>query len=504
MSKSAVFIDVSGLFRAHWHSSEGQEIGEAFSRTVAQVHRLRQGHDFCAVCCDAPPYRRKAISAEYKSKRDAPPPQLVEQLKRTKDRLIADGLLLWESPGYEADDVIAWATRCAVAEELAVTVVSGDKDLLQLVNDAAGVKVYSPISQKSYDEAAVREKFAVPPGQIRDLLALTGDSSDNVPGVPGVGPKTAAKMLADFHTLENLLANTDKVPGKAGESLRASVEAVKLAKRLITLETDVPLDFDALYAERAAKPLGPANEWDEASILEKKPVEEPRQEPIQPTQSTEPLTTDPVPEQEAHRPIVIREPHQVTQLALRPAEWAIALEPTSSRDAYIMAKYLHNSRLFGNLPNPDAVFAIVLRGRSLGLDAVTSLSNFHIIDGRPTMHAALIIGLVHRSGKAKYFQLTKSTADEAAWKTHRIGDPEPVEISFSVEDALAAGLLERHNGGIRGVSKSGRASNWDKYRRTMLRWRAGVELARAVYPDVTTGLYTPDEMSDGTAEGVES
>lgn len=502
--KTLILIDVSQIFRAHWHSTEHQEIGEAFSRTVAQVHRLRQGYDLCAVCCDSPPYRRKELSAAYKAQRDAPPPQLVEQMRRTKERLAADGLLIWESPGYEADDVIAWATRCAVAEELTVRIASGDKDLLALVNDAAGVSVFSPISQKTYDEPAVLEKCGVPPFKIRDWLALVGDTSDNIPGVPGVGPKTAAKLLADFGDLETLIANAAKVPGKVGENLRANIDAARLAKRLVTLETDVPLDFDQLFVERAVQPLvepppmteddmqdddAPDETGDDMGLLSAPP---PKTENAQQQQAQEPKSPE-----SPKTALVVRDPTQAIQLAAKPVEWTMALEPTNTKEAFTMAGYLFNSRLFAKYGNQEACFAVLLRGRSLGLDAVTSLANFHVIEGQPAMHAALIVGLVLRSGKAQYFQLIESTDDRATWETHRVGNPKPVSMSFSIDDAFRAGLVERHGNGYRGVSKSGRSSNWDKYRRTMLRWRAATELARSVYPDVTTGLFTPDEVSEG-------
>ena len=101
---------------------------------------------------------------------------------------------------------------------------------------------------------------------------------------------------------------------------------------------------------------------------------------------------------------------------------------------------------------------------------------------------------------AAYFDLVESTRDRAEWVTKRKGSGRETKLAWTIEDAHAANLVEKSGGGdFRGISRSGKPSNWDKYRRTMLRWRAGTELARAVYPDVTAGIYTPDELADGPA-----
>jgi hypothetical protein len=163
-----------------------------------------------------------------------------------------------------------------------------------------------------------------------------------------------------------------------------------------------------------------------------------------------------------------------------------------------MAKALYNSRLYSNFPSHEAIFAVILRGRSLGLDATTALANFHVVEGKPTMSATLIVGLVLQSGKAEYFDLLETTDERAEYLTRRKGSTQEVKMAFTLADAIAAGVLEtQRDGTVRGVSRSGKPSNWDKWRRTMLRHRCAVELARAVYPDVCAGLYTPDEISEG-------
>jgi hypothetical protein len=152
-----------------------------------------------------------------------------------------------------------------------------------------------------------------------------------------------------------------------------------------------------------------------------------------------------------------------------------------------MAKILFDSRMFGQFPNPQSVLSIIMRGRSLGMDATTALSNFHVIEGKPTMHASLIIALVLNSKKAEYFDLVETTDKLSTWVTKRIGRS-PVTLSYTIEEADQAGLLK--------PTRSGKPSNWHTRPKTMLRWRCSTELARIVYPDITTGLYTPDEIEE--------
>lgn len=509
--KRLALIDLNGLFVRNWFAGADKELSFAFEVTVSGVRKFAEGFDHVAVCVDAPPYWRKDIHAEYKSNRPKAEPQMIEQLRRVEARLDADGYCIWKCPGYEADDVIATAVRIAADDGLDVVIGSSDKDLLQLVDDARGVSAVSIVQGVRYDEAAVTAKFEVPPSLMRDMLALWGDKSDNVPGVPSIGPKIAAKLLADFGSVKGILASCDQIKNdRIRDLIFQHAEALRLSHQLVGLKDDAPICFEDCKKPRIAKPLTGAHGFEEAEFSDDDASEKqeevsdvqasPDQQPGQPATVAAPEPSDvkqPAPLNGNGKPAPERDAIS-TALAVRPPDWNQALEPTNVRDAYKMAVRLHESRLFASYGNEDAVFAVILRGRTLGIDAVTALSCFHVIEGKPVMHASLIVALVHRSGKAKYFQLVESSSTIATYVTHRIGDPEPVKMSFDVQDALAAGLLEQTaNGHLRGVSKSGKPSNWDKYRRTMLRWRAATELARAVYPDVVTGLYTPDEVSDG-------
>jgi hypothetical protein len=141
--------------------------------------------------------------------------------------------------------------------------------------------------------------------------------------------------------------------------------------------------------------------------------------------------------------------------------------------------------------SPEAALMILMTGRSLRLDSATAMRGIHVVKGKPTLSAALIEGLVLASGKCEYFQLIESTSERAVYETKRIGAPKEVRMSWSREDSELAGLMK--------PSASGEPSNHVRRPRTMFRWRCVAELARAVYPDVTMGLYLPEELeeSDG-------
>lgn len=491
--KRLILIDLSGIYWSAWHASGDQELSTAFEKTVSKVHALRDGFDLCAVCVDHPPYNRKSLLQAYKAQREAHPPQALEQLERVKRRLDADGLLLWSAKGFEADDVIATAVQLAVRDQLAVVVASSDKDLYALIDDSRSVAQLTLNSGELMNEAACRAKFGVSPMLMPELLALMGDTSDNVPGIPGVGPKNAAKLLEKHGpTAEDVLQNADNIENeRMRNAVLGNIDSVRVARQLVQLALDVPIDWDALYAERAPKPLNQNQDWTDAEFEEDPPVAAAEKQP-EPEVKSEPQQEEP---QRAKALAIVRGPAF--------GEWSLALEPPSARDAFIVARKLHDSRLFGNFGSAEAIFAIIIRGRALGLDAGTALASFHVVEGKPTMHAGLIIGLVLKSGKAEYFDLVETSSSTATWATKRRGARHETKLTWTIEDAFAAGLVERAGNGFRGISRSGKPSNWDKYRRTMLRWRAGVELARAVYPDVTMGLYTPDEASDGQSDVLE-
>ncbi|MCU0685243.1 MAG: DNA polymerase I [Polyangiaceae bacterium] len=184
---------------------------------------------------------RSEIDPRYKAHRPAPPPELIKQMVRCRELVEAHRMPVVQLDGFEADDIIATAVKAARAAGLRAVVVSADKDLMQLVGD--DVVLWDTMRNKVYGPEEVREKFGVPPALVRDALALMGDASDNVPGVPSVGPKTAAELLLAHGSLEGVYANLDKIARKKlQEALRTNEGEARLSQRLVTLREDVPVD----------------------------------------------------------------------------------------------------------------------------------------------------------------------------------------------------------------------------------------------------------------------
>jgi len=200
-----------------------------------------------AVVFDASgPTFRDALFEQYKAHRPPMPDELRAQVEPLLEAVQGLGLPLLRISGVEADDVIGTLTRTARAQGLQVRVSTGDKDMAQLVD--AGVTLINTMSGSVMDRAGVKAKFDVWPEQVIDYLALVGDSADNIPGIPKVGPKTAAKWLGQYGTLDELLAKAAEVPGKVGESLREHQGILPLSRELATIRCDVELGvaFDSL------------------------------------------------------------------------------------------------------------------------------------------------------------------------------------------------------------------------------------------------------------------
>ena len=204
--------------------------------------------DYLAIALDPPgPTFRDALSADYKATRTAMPDDLVRQLPYVRRLFEALRTPVLEVKGFEADDVLATIVDKALAQpEIEVVVVSGDKDLLQLVGPR--VRVLSVAGRTGepvlYDEAKVRERWGVEPGQIADVLALMGDSIDNIKGVPGIGEKTAVKLIGQYGSVERLYENLTLIPGKLRETLAAGRKDALLSRELALLNREVPLAVD--------------------------------------------------------------------------------------------------------------------------------------------------------------------------------------------------------------------------------------------------------------------
>jgi DNA polymerase-1 len=191
---------------------------------------------------------RNDLYPEYKANRSECPPELSEQMPYFRELSRALGLPVLECPGWEADDIIATLTSKLSAQKMPVVIVSGDKDLMQLVTD--DVQIWDTMKDARYGPPQVAEKFGVGPDKVTEILALTGDSSDNVPGVDGVGPKTATQLIQKYGSVEGVIANITTLKEdaeirnrkKIAESIEAHIERLRLARRLVEVAHNVPLD----------------------------------------------------------------------------------------------------------------------------------------------------------------------------------------------------------------------------------------------------------------------
>src|SRR5210317_1745337 len=200
---------------------------------------------------------RHDIYKDYKANRPPMPADLREQLSPLKEICNAMGMPVIEIPKVEADDVIATLAMMGSQQGIPIVISSLDKDLMQLVEDPL-VKMMNTMNNQIYDVAGVEEKFGVHPNQIIDYLAIVGDTSDNIPGVPKVGPKTAVKWLGEFKNLQGIIDNADSLTGVVGQNFRDSIPDLDRNVELVTLKKDVDLKIsleDLLKAEENQEEL---------------------------------------------------------------------------------------------------------------------------------------------------------------------------------------------------------------------------------------------------------
>ncbi len=200
--------------------------------------------DLLAIAFDPKgPTRRHGEFKEYKAHRPPMPKDLVPQIPYIHDLVKAFRIPVFVMEGQEADDVIATLARHAVTAGMEVVIVTGDKDMLQLVGP--GVTVYDSLKERTIGPAEVEERFGVPPDRVVEIMGLMGDASDNIPGVPGIGEKTAQALIKEYGTIEELLANTHKIKRpKLRQSLMENAGLARLSRELAVLHSDIPLDID--------------------------------------------------------------------------------------------------------------------------------------------------------------------------------------------------------------------------------------------------------------------
>lgn len=245
--KSLILVDGSSyLYRAFFAmppltTAQDQPTGAVYG-VVNMLRRLLKDYEpeLMAVVFDAKGKTfRDELFEEYKSHRPPMPDEMRSQIEPLHQTVQAMGMPMLIIDGVEADDVIGTLATQARQKGISTIISTGDKDMAQLVDDK--VTLINTMTNTKLDHAGVIEKFGIPPENIIDYLALVGDSSDNIPGVPKVGPKTAVKWLQQYGSLDEIIARADEIKGKVGESLRENLEQLKLSRLLATIKCDVEL-----------------------------------------------------------------------------------------------------------------------------------------------------------------------------------------------------------------------------------------------------------------------
>lgn len=253
-----LLIDANSLIHRAYHalppltSNKGEPTGALYGLTNIIIKLLKkEDPTFVAAAFDRPePTLRKQEYKEYKATRPPTPDDLIPQLQESKELLSKFGITVLEAPGYEADDIIATLAHKFNRSVDQVVVLSGDLDLLQLVK---GEKVIAEIPRKgisethTYNDEAVIEKLGVPPDKVVDYKGLVGDKSDNIPGVPGVGPKTAVNLIQRYGSMEDIYKNIEdirKEKASLANKLKENKEQAALSKKLATTIVNVPVEKD--------------------------------------------------------------------------------------------------------------------------------------------------------------------------------------------------------------------------------------------------------------------
>ncbi len=256
MAKKLYLIDGANyFFRAYYaipslSTSKGFPTNALYGFTQMLLKLLKtEEPDYIACCLDTKePTFRDDMYKDYKANREAPPDDLTQQFPYVIPLIKALGISVIEKPGFEADDLIGTLANRFAAEDLKVVVVSGDKDLMQLVGQ--NVSMLDEMKETRIGPKEVRDRFGVDPERIVDVLALTGDQSDNIPGVSGVGLKTASRLIDKYGSLEEVLEHVSELSTKVGSAIFDQADAARLSKKLVTLDSDVPLKVSLKDLER--------------------------------------------------------------------------------------------------------------------------------------------------------------------------------------------------------------------------------------------------------------
>ena len=392
-------------------------------------------------------------------------------MRRTVEALRDDGFVLVQLEGYEADDLIASLVFEIEGER---TILSQDKDLLQLLGP--DVVMYHLGRNEVVDAAMVVAELGIVPSKVAEWLALTGDKSDNVPGVAGVGPKRATSLLADYGSINGVYdALRDNQEAFTPALRKALQEAatrpgcnIILALELVTLRPKLASECVTQQLLELIKQPRNTRNTKETMTIEAEFDEAPQVPPAADTIPQPPPAPPSQPQQRA--------------LVAAPQDWARQLEPTDSRSAYGLAKVVVGSRMFSAYGTPEAAMLVIMAGREFGLGAMAALRSFHVVEGKPTMSAQAMMARCLEHPSCKLFRVVRSKCsnDLATVEVQRHGWTEPEIYTWGIEDAKRAGLASR--------------PNWSKYPREMLINRCIAEAARFVWPEVMAGVYSPEEF----------
>ena len=251
MSENFFIIDGhSQLYQAYYAitgltTPKGQPINAVYGFTRMLRKIMKEDKPcYMAIAFDTKgPTFRHIEYKEYKSHRKPTPDDLVSQIPLLYDVIDAYNIPLYAIQGFEADDIIGTISKKLSKEHIECTIITIDKDMDQLIDKH--IKIFNPRKKEIRDTEKLRKEKGIEPENVIDILALGGDSSDNIPGIPGIGYKTALNLIREWKSLENVISNVDKIKGKKKqENLLKYTELARLSKRLATIDTEVPLDFN--------------------------------------------------------------------------------------------------------------------------------------------------------------------------------------------------------------------------------------------------------------------
>jgi len=476
-------IDVSHIFRSIWHASGDAELNHAFNETVQIIHKIMSNRYHSVACCfDKGPYKRNEVYPQYKANREGKSPEMVDQYKRLAV-YVNKNYPSFFCQGYEADDVIA----SLVADErirgkFSVDIYTNDKDLMQLVNDADRVSIVSTASGDTYMAGDVFAKFGVVPETMVGFLAIQGDKADNIPGLPGFGPKRAAQLINEHITVDRILAAAKddisllRLTPKLEEAFMANSANLKLAESLIKLSTDVPLD--PLRLERLLVPVKVLSEK-QPPVADSPEKPDPGEvaDPGHAEECHSPETS--VPAEPTEPPVPHRE-ESVSDMSieLRPG---VFMTPGKFRMLRAMSEKFWESGMYRKFNNAAGCFTVLELGQELGLPPQVAMANFHVIQGRLSPQAHLIIAMAKRHPDCSYLECIEHDSDHATYVTKKkaIGRELP-PFTYTIDDAKRDGHAWAKKDG--------------KNLGAMIRKTAGCQASRLWYPEAICGMYAAEEL----------